>query len=78
MAEFEKYTEAIYTAPETLHFSNNQRSQSKKTDLVDSNTNNAVYQNCWPHLHLSIVLDNVYKRTRPDAMDLPAFMNMKN
>lgn len=42
MAEFEKYTEAIYTAPETLHSNNNQRSQSKKTDLVDSNTNNAI------------------------------------
>lgn len=53
MAEFEKYTEAIYTTPETLHSSNNQRSQSKKTDLVDSNTNDVVYRN-----YLSIVLDN--------------------
>lgn len=44
MAELEKYTEAIYTAPETLHYSDNQRSQSKKTDLVDSNTNDVVYQ----------------------------------
>lgn len=56
MAEFEKYTEAIYTAPEILHSSNNQRSQSKKSDLVDSKTNDAVYRNCWLHLHFSIVL----------------------
>lgn len=69
MAKFEKYTEAIYTTPETLHSSNNQRSQSKKTDLVDSNTNDAFYPNCWLHLHLSIVLDSAYKSTRPDATD---------
>lgn len=65
-------------APETLHSSNNQRSQSKKTDIVVSNTNDVVYQNCWLHLNLSIVHDNTYKSTKPDATDLLAFMNMKN
>lgn len=43
MARFEKYTEAIYTAPETLHSSNNnQRSQSKKPGLVYSNMSDAA------------------------------------
>lgn len=42
MAEFEKYTEAIYTEPETLHSSNKQRSQSKKSGLADFNKNNVV------------------------------------
>lgn len=77
MAEFEKYTEAIYTTPETLHYSNSQRSQSKKTDLVDSNPNWCLLSKCWLHLHLLIVIDNAYKSTRPDTTDLLAFMNMK-
>lgn len=53
MGESEKYTEAIYTAPETLHSSNNnnnnRRSHSKTTDLKDSNMSDAVFRVCRLH-----------------------------
>lgn len=47
MGESEKYTEAIYTAPETLHSSNNnnnnnRRSHFKTTDLEDSNVSDVT------------------------------------
>lgn len=48
MGESEKYTEAIYTAPETLHSSNNnnnnnnRRSHFKTTDLEDPHMSDAT------------------------------------
>lgn len=84
MGESEKYTEAIYTAPETLHSSNNnndnnRRSHFEMTDLEDSNTSDATLSGLLaPFAAFSIVLYNISKCTRPDSTDLLSLMNVEN